>query len=423
MGDDSPPAEAAYFEGFFTPTFQYNGQTFVNHDLMIQAPYTPSRTVYSAFLWQANDPLIHYLASDLDSQVGAPMVWFAKPTWLNGVWGHIDNQLLPIPPISPVGGRYQPWGQSGQMADLPNGIVDVNSYNLSYKDALVWRSDYWNFPTNLMQSLPGLGQVHRGTPWQTFFLKSTNILQDASTVGPVIGLNTWMAWTGDYDQNDAVLMAPVYDWALAGLLMSLLNTNDPIQLFSVNDPNVADWQNLMNGLVAYSNSAPVAFAGMPPEFDTYVMSSNSPQVLSIASAIVQAHTNLLLSPPAMFYSIGNILATAALSGQSPFLNLTNTIAGPPPTSYGIADWEYEAIPAQLLPLLRPDSIGTLTPTNGAVNLQFSGADGYCYALQSSTNLTDWVSVSTNQPVQGSFSVPVGPAANSQGQFYRTVLLP
>ena len=34
------------------------------------------------------------------------------------------------------------------------------------------RSDYWDFPTNLLSNLSWLGRVHRGTPWQTLYLKS-----------------------------------------------------------------------------------------------------------------------------------------------------------------------------------------------------------------------------------------------------------
>ena len=90
---------------------------------------------------------------------------------------------------------------------------------------------------------------------------------------------------------------------------------------------------------------------------------------------------------------------------------------------GIGDAAYEAIPAQLLPLLRPDSIGSLMSANGTWQLSFSGADGYHYVLQSSTNLTDWVSLGTNQPVQGTFSLPVGPGASFPGQFFRTLLAP
>ena len=91
--------------------------------------------------------------------------------------------------------------------------------------------------------------------------------------------------------------------------------------------------------------------------------------------------------------------------------------------YGITDAAYEAIPAQLLPLLRPDSIGTLMPTNGGWNLGFSGADGYDYLLQTSTNLVNWEVVGTNRPMQGNFTVPVASETNSPNRFYRSVLLP
>ena len=125
----------------------------------------------------------------------------------------------------------------------------------------------------------------------------------------------------------------------------------------------------------------------------------------------------------LHFSIGDILAAPVLTRLSPFLNLGSTAFGQQQMNYGITDWEYEAIPAQLLPLLRPDSLGTLTPTNRGWNLWFSGADGYEYALQTSTNLQDWSSVSTNSPVQGGFGVPVIPANGSRRQFFRSVLLP
>jgi hypothetical protein len=421
MGITTPPAEAAFFNGFFFPSFQFNGQIYYNTQLTIQAPYTPSRTIYTSFLLQANDPLVHYLASDLDSQIGALSVWAAKAIQTqNGLWYKCDDaqfQPLPRPPATPIGGRYMPWGASGQMSSLAG--VDTNAYNLAYKDPLVWGSDSWTFPTNLLPSLGGLGQVHRGTPWQTIYLKSENILQETLNAGGFYhnaGTNTWMQWTGDFDANDAALTAPVNDWRLAGLLMSLLNTNDATQLFSVNDANIADWQNVLNGLIVYSNSTAFPFSTVPPTFDTYVMASNSSQSLTVAAGIANARAS---QPNPNFYSIGDVLAAPELTVNSPWLNTTNTSQ----LKYGITDAAYEAIPAQLLPLLRTDSIGTLTPTNGGWNLSFSGADGYAYVVQTSTNLVDWSSVSTNSPVQGSFIVPVSPSAGSQNQFFRSVLLP
>ncbi len=424
MGITTPSAEAAYFNGFFVPVFVYSGQTYVNNLFSIQAPYTPSRTVYSSFLLQANDPLVHYLASDLDAQ-SAVAVW-QNGDYANADWYHSDdpvNQQLPQPPTTPIKGRYQPWGAANRQMSVMGQGVDANGYNLAYRDPLAWGSDYWNFPTNLMQTLSGLGQVHRGTPWQTVYLKSIDVLQDFSSVGNQVlkvGTNTWMQWTGDLDANDAALMAPVRDWRLAGVLMSLLNTNDPTQLFSVNDSNITDWQNLLGGLLAYSNSAPFVIATTPTQFDTYILSSNSPQALIIANGIVQSRTN---QSGSFFNSIGDVLGASALATQSPFLNFGSAAFGQQQTNYGITDSAYEAIPAQLLPLLRPDSIGVPAPPNGSWTVQFSGADGYAYAVQTSTNLFDWRSIGTNQPVQGGFSVPANSVTGSASQYFRTVLLP
>jgi hypothetical protein len=120
-----------------------------------------------------------------------------------------------------------------------------------------------------------------------------------------------------------------------------------------------------------------------------------------------------------FESIGNILATPQITEQSPYLNWNNVNQ----QQNGISDEVYEAIPAQLLPLLRPDSVGKLIQINGGWNIQFLGSDGFDYALQTSTDLVNWNSVSTNHPVQGHFIVPISPESNSQGQFYRSLLLP
>ena len=435
MGMTTPSAEAAFFQGFFVPSFTWtDGKTYVNALSSIQAPYTPTRTVFSSFLLQANDPLVHYLASDLNSQYGAHATWDNKQVEFNGVWNEVDSQPLPVPPTTPYGGRYQPWGQNRQMLALPG--VDTNGYNLAYKDPLIWGPDDWNFPTNLLPSLVDLGQVHRGTPWQTVYLKSTNILTFAMNMGAAyqnIGSNTWAGWTGDIQPDsfsgqylDAALMAPVSDWRLAGLLTSLLNTNDATRLFSVNDPNTTDWQNLFNGLIVYSNSTAAPYPNGTPTFDTYVMASNSPQALVIVNGIsginaTRANTNLF--PLQSFLQAADILAAPALTVNSPFLNLVDRLNLGVQTKYGITDAAYEAIPAQLLPLLRPDSFGTFMPTNGGWNLQFSGSDGYAYELQTSTNLAAWEIVSTNYPVQGAFTVPGPSVPNSPARFYRSVLLP
>jgi hypothetical protein len=237
---------------------------------------------------QANDPLVHYLSSDLNGHVGASAIWYGKYSFINGYWNHVDDLASgpwPVSPKDPTGGRYQPWLRRGQTDTLVPNVIPVTN-NYAVKDPLLKSSDYWNFPTNLLSSLSGLGQVHRGTPWQTMYLKDADVLGDlypASGYILNVGTNTWMAWTGDLDPNDAPFMAPLQDRQLAGLLMSLLNTNDPTQLFSVNDPNLADWLNLLNGLIVYSNSAPSVFVNTPVTFDTYVLDGSSSQAAVFAN--------------------------------------------------------------------------------------------------------------------------------------------
>ena len=58
---------------------------------------------------------------------------------------------------------------------------DTNAYNYAYKDPLVTSSDNWAFPTNKFPTVGWLGRVHRGTPWQTVFLKAANIMDLATT--------------------------------------------------------------------------------------------------------------------------------------------------------------------------------------------------------------------------------------------------
>jgi len=191
---------------------------------------------------------------------------------------------------------------------------------------------------------------------------------------------------------------------------------------SVNDPNINDWLNVLNGLTVFSNSMSLPTFTLPvgirlsPTYDAYVMASNSPQAETIVTNIAQTRA---AQPNGNFYTTGDILSALELTENSPWLNTTNFNQ----IEYGISDAVYEAIPAQLLLLLRPDSIGALSLTNGVVNLQFSGSDAFNYELQESTDLVNWIPISTNSPVQGSFNVSLPSAPNSSATFYRSVLLP
>lgn len=154
------------------------------------------------------------------------------------------------------------------------------------------------------------------------------------------------------------------------------------------------------------------------QFSPIVISSNSTQASVIANAIVAARTNTNLFPKQIFRNIGDILSTPQLTVQSPYLNL-NTASQ---ISYAINDQAYEAIPSQLLPVLRMDSLGQIISSNGQTQIQFSGYDGHQYAVESSTDLLAWTNMSTNSPTNGVFTVGMPFTANGTNQFYRTVLI-
>jgi hypothetical protein len=360
------------------------------------APLLPYRPVYVHSSWSADDPLVHYTVSDLTDLTLTNQVNFAS-----------DN-----PPLFNLGylnGRYQPWGGS------PSGTHHdpMPPYQSAAKDPLVIRADCWQFPTNQPLSPIRLGQVHRGTPWQTVFLKSTNILLSTSNV--LQGLALWQAWTGnslvrpDWAHSgqlayDAAFTTPTNDWHILNSLAPLLNTNPPPSLSSPNQRSPQGWLALLNGIQVLTNSA-------PGQLDVLVMSSNSPQAMYIAQGLDRIRQQ---QPGQIFAGIGDILATPELSMASPWLNL--------PDNY-VTEEVYEIIPAQLLAKLRPDSIGSLSAAGGAVQVRFTGFDPYAYAVQVSSNLTDWVSVSTNSPSSGVFDFLDLTSSNSPARFYRSAVLP
>lgn len=402
--DRSPAAQQAFFTAFFTAAdeaFDGENDTIIsNTELSILAPFTPTRIVVQKMVYAANDPLVHYLASDLND--------FSDDT---------NSRVLESPPLDHLGvisDRYMPWGVAGNLNS--SILTDNNPNNLAYKDPLVRDSDDWNFPTNQSLNAAWLGQVHRGTPWQTIFLKSTNILELTETDLPLLtGFNTWMLWTGDTNLADAATMAPVQDWHVASFLASLFSTNYA-SLFSVNDANPNDWENLLNGLTVLTNTLSNAAAGtgfVPPQFAALVVSSNSAQAAVISSAI----ESLLMAQPELFFTnVGDIFAIPQLSDASPYLNTSSSgqIAN------GISDEAYEAIPTQLLPLLRLDSIGSIASTSGHTIIHFTGDDNHAYEVQVSSNLLTWASISTNCPFNGSFAVTNSGTANAR--YYRSILL-
>jgi hypothetical protein len=377
---------------YFDTTF-YKSTTFTT-------PFQPLRSIYLFTTWQANDPLVHYIVSDLTD---------LRRT------NRFDFSIIgsTLPNLGRVNHRYEPWGGN------PSGpSSSPTKYDLTVKDPSLRRSDLWDFPTNALPSVAWLGLVHRGTPWQTVYLKA-----------PAVSLATWVQWTGNAllvtNWNggngvtwDASFTQPTNDWRLASLLVSLLSTNDPRNLAPVNQPGTPSWCGLLDGMTALTNNLPddQVYSYGPPQLASVIMLSNSPQASTIAAALTAARAT---QPDHLFHGIGDILATPELSTASPWLNVSSVSQ----LQWGINDEAYEAIPSQLLPLLRPDSIGSVSQTGGTLHVQFTGADSYAYAVQTSSNLLTWTAISTNYPTNSSFNFVETLPPGSPRRFYRSVLQP
>jgi hypothetical protein len=367
----------------------------------IQAPFIPIATVVQHISWQANDPLVHYLASDLNWQSAIVVDRYVDNLTNNNVNGNLGQ----------LNQHYMPWGGNPLLSGF-----DKNPYNLTVKDPLIRQSDDWDFPTNESVSGNWLGRVHRGTPWQTIYLKASDILNQTNNFGANVGTNTWMTWTGDPDASDAIAMTPVQDRHLATLLAYLMNTNELSSLFSVNAPAPNGWPGLLNGLTALSNNLPdaaIAF-GAAPQFNSLVISSNSQPAALIESTLQSARAG---QPGGFFSDVGDILAIPQLTEQSPFLNWNDSVQ----QQNGISDEAYETLPSQLLPLLRADSIGSVSSANGQFIVHFTGYDNHLYAIQVSTNLSRWVITSVNVSLGGGFGFTNAAPLSASPQFYRSLL--
>jgi len=350
------------------PPYSFPGEAdaiaLAQTSLSNQAPYTPTATVVQHFSWQANDPLVHYTADDLN---------WPGANQLNRTADDLTNEDL-----GKLNQRYMPWGGNPLLTG-----ADRNPINPALKDPLVWQSDDWDFPTYKLPTVGWLGRVHRGTPWQTVYLKALDILQQTNATGDFIGTNTWVQWTGDAalasgQFYDAVNTAPAQDRLLFDNFTTAFNDNASRGTLSVNvganDPGnlqagLAAWSALLSGVIALSNNAVDAAIspsvimqhnGSLPYFTAFPINPAGPGGMS--AALGQIVTNINLTRAfftnadglvGTFEHAGDVLSAPQLAEQSPFLNLyTNGVIDGAQLANGISDEMYEWLPQQVMSLLR-----------------------------------------------------------------------
>ena len=296
----------------------------------MQAPYTPTRKLYQYATWQANDPLVHYALEDL-----------TDPTRTNTI------QIVKPPQVSPTNSnlgllntRYSPWGGNTNKT----AASDPNAFNLAVKDPGMRSSDNWDFPTNKLATLGMLGRVHRGTPWQTVYLKSQATPQA-----------NWDQWAGSSAYFNRFTPTygwshPTNDWLLAELFTTALNDNAARGLLSVNQTNIGAWSAVLSGLTMRTNIIPnraIRLTSLPQLTNSVLVEPDSMQLHTIVGGVINARAK---RPGGVFGRLGDVLSTPELTVNSPYLNISTPLQ----LQAGLDDRAVEWIPQQILSLLKQD---------------------------------------------------------------------
>ncbi len=288
--------------------------------LRMQVPFSPARKLFQNKAWQVNDPLVNDLYWDLEDPSRTNDVRYVKP-----VRAEIDPDTHNL---GQMNYRYRPW-----QANLYSS-GDSTDYDLAVKDPQVSRSDDWDFPTNALPSIGWLGRVHRGTPWQTVYLKSV-----------AAPLREWVRWSGHVRlaipgpvRSIHPSTHPTNDWRLPGLFTAAIGDNAARGLLSVNQSGQAAWSAVLSGVPILTNQFATNIGPM-------VIEPNTLEVRAIVDGINLARAT---RQGGRFNFLGEILATPELSVLSPYLRLS---AGPRGTP---ADAVVERIPQMALSLLKAD---------------------------------------------------------------------
>lgn len=296
----------------------------------MQAPFAPIRKFVHEASWQANDPLVHYMVTDLMDPRARP----DDPYRTNAIRYIVPATLiLTNSNLGTINNRYRPWGGN------PNQSYDPLAYEPAVKDPGVESADDWNFPGHKFPNIGWIGRVHRGTPWQTVYLKSA-----------IIDTNSWYLWAG------AIGTHPTNDWKIIEAFTTAISDHAARGLLSVNQTNVAAWSAILSGVSVFTNTTPFYSkeANRKVSYEEIFIQPNSPQLYTIIEGINRTRdylsgiTNEILKRTYGFRSrfarLGEILATPELTLRSPYINTNNLLT----------DEIVERIPQQILSLIKED---------------------------------------------------------------------
>jgi hypothetical protein len=322
------------------------------------APFSPKQYIHHNISWQVNDPLVHYTVPDLtdllaDPKTSAPFTYGKLNS--SSPFNDLAGTKAGGSQVNPLNPHYRPWmGNPYAGSDTP--LVPTRT-NIYAKDPLVYRSDDWQFVTNKFPTVSWLGRVHRGTPWQTVYLKAP----------PATTSLTWYAWSGHVVTNwysatnvlsaytvlaDYAYSDPTNDYRIIDLFTTALNDNASRGQLSVNQTNLAAWSAVLAGCIvnANTNTAVTTNIGFIQPAGVYnALDPNSyTPLVKIVAGIDRTRAK---QPGGRFQRLGDILQTPELSAN-PEMTAHSPYVIPSLTQ--VSDAVYERIPQEILSLLRND---------------------------------------------------------------------
>jgi hypothetical protein len=206
----------------------------------------------------------------------------------------------------------------------------------------------------------------------------------------------------------------VFQWSVANKPV-LGATNSTLVLTNVQGTNTGSVSCLVAnpaGQTTTSNAVLIVDVGptiiTPPISQT--VASNAAVTLSVAASATPA-------PSYQWFFNGVATGTNGSSLTIPHFRATNE------GSYWVVASNYlstaTSSPATLL-LNSPLRFNSLLLTSNSLQLQIAGLSGSNYIIQSSTNLSDWISISTNLDSTGLLNFTATNLASLPAQFYRAV---
>jgi hypothetical protein len=274
--------------------------------LVVQSPFNPTRTIAYNATWEVNDPLVHHTTRDISdpyrtstgdqvTPIVPPIAAPPPPGTLYRVDFGLVNGRLSFVTNGGLNRYYNPWGRGidttgTRLANLP-GYYNVApaAYDQRLKDAGVVGSDMWDFPQRKFANLGWIGRVHRGTPWQTFYLKSD-----------IPNPTNWFYWARSRDTM------PTNDWRLVDVFTTAVNADATRGLLSVNQTNSLAWAAALGGAFVLSNNTTTP-ANWP-----LVVAPASAQLTnivgSLTNGLINAKQRIPMWQPVHNYSPGDLVA-------------------------------------------------------------------------------------------------------------------